>query len=70
MSQLTSALERLHHAIDALEKAIDTRLTTLEEQQKDLFSQLENERDSNKSITKELDDIIQQMEKTLNTTAA
>lgn len=70
MSQLTSALEKLYKAIDTLEQAIDTRVSRLEKQQTDLFSQLENERDHAKTATQELDDIIFQLEKTLQSESA
>lgn len=70
MSQLTSALEKLNSAIEKLEKAMDKKLTGLEKNQRDLFSQLETERDSNKAVKKELDDIIVQLEKTLTSNAA
>jgi hypothetical protein len=70
MSQLTSALEKLSNAIDKLETALDTRVATVEKNQRDLFSQLETERDGNKSVKKELDEIILQLEKTLTSNAA
>ena len=70
MSELTTALEKLHTAINKLEKALDSRVTTLEKNQRDLFSQLESERDGNKAVKKELDDIIVQLEKTLTSNAA
>ena len=70
MSQLTSALEKLNSAIEKLEKAMDTRVGTMEKNQRDLFSQLETERDGNKAVKKELDDIIVQLEKTLTSNAA
>ncbi|MDB5477900.1 MAG: hypothetical protein JWM96_395, partial [Alphaproteobacteria bacterium] len=38
--------------------------------QRDLFTQLERERDHGKAVTKELDEIIAQMEKTLTSNAA
>ncbi len=67
MSRLTAALEKLDQAISKLEKAIDTRITRYETHQRDLFSQLEVERDKTKSIAKELDGVISQIEKTLQT---
>ena len=67
MSQLTAALEKLHKAIETLEQAIDTRVSRLEKQQHDLFAQLEGQRDHTKTVTKELDDIIVQLEKTMAT---
>ena len=70
MSQLTSALEKLSNAIDKLEKAVDSRMTNVAKTQHDLFSQLETERDSNKEVKKELDDIIQQLEQSLTSNAA
>jgi len=70
MSHLTSALEKLYQSITRLEQAIDERNATMDTQQRDLFSQLEDERDRNKSVTKELDDIIAQMEKTLKSNVA
>jgi hypothetical protein len=70
MSQLTSALEKLSVAIDKLETAIDSRGTTTDTNQQDLFSQLEIERDGNKAVKKELDEIILQLEKTLTSNAA
>ena len=70
MSQLTSALEKLNSAIEKLEKALDARVGHMEKNQRDLFSQLENERDGNKAVKKELDDIIVQLEKTLTSNAA
>lgn len=65
MSQLTSALEKLDKAINSLEQAIDGRVSRLEKQQHNLFSQLEGERDNTRAVTRELDEIIQQLEKTL-----
>jgi len=70
MSHLTSALEKLHKAIETLEQAIDGRITRLEKQQRDLFSQLEGERDQAKAMTRELDDIIVQLEKTITSDSA
>ena len=70
MSRLTEALEKLDNAISKLEKAIDGRVTTYEAQQRDLFSQLETERDKTKAIAKELDGVISQIEKTLQTNTA
>jgi hypothetical protein len=66
-SSLTSALEILDQAISKLETAIDSRVTQLETQQQDLFSQLDVERDRTKSIARELDTVISQIEKTLQT---
>ena len=70
MSQLTSALEKLNSAIEKLETAIDARMTKATQTQRDLFSQLETERDGNKAVKKELDEIIVQLEKTLTSNAA
>ena len=66
-SSLTTSLERLNQAISKLENAIDTRITRLETQQRDLFAQLDVERDRTKSIASELDSVISQIEKTLHT---
>lgn len=68
-SQMTFALEKLDRSIGKLDQAIDARINRLEKQQTDLFSQLEGERDRNKTVTRELDEIIAQLEQTLNTTA-
>ncbi len=70
MSRLTSALEKLDQAITKLERSIDSRVTRYEGQQRDLFSQLETERDKTKAIAKELDGVISQIEKTLQTNSA
>lgn len=67
MSRLTAALEKLDQAISTLEKSIDTRFTRYDAQQRELFSQLETERDKTKAIAKELDGVISQIEKTLQT---
>lgn len=67
MSRLTEALEKLDQAISKLEKSIDARVSGYETQQRDLFSQLETERDKTKAIAKELDGVISQIEKTLQT---
>jgi len=64
-SPLTSALEKLNGAIDKLEDAIDTRIARYETQQRDLFSQLDGERDRARAIAQELDTVINQIEKTL-----
>jgi hypothetical protein len=45
-------------------------LTHTGKDQHDLFSQLETERDSNKAVKKELDEIIRQLEQTLTSNAA
>lgn len=66
MSQLTFALEALSQAIDKLEQALDSRITHLEHQQKDLFSQIEAQRDQSGRMAGELDDIIAQLESTLS----
>lgn len=70
MSQLTFALEKMSQAIDKLEKAIDSRLDRLESQQKDLFSQVEAQRDQSRRVTGELDEIISQLETTLSASGA
>jgi len=70
MSRLTAALEKLDLAISKLEKSIDSRVGRYETQQRDLFSQLETERDKTKAIAKELDGVISQIEKTLQTNTA
>ena len=70
MSQLTSALEKLNSAIEKLETAIDARMAKVENNQRDLFAQLETERDGNKAVKKELDEIITQLEQTLTSNAA
>ena len=67
MSRLTASLEKLDQAISKLEKALDTRFGSYESQQRDLFTQLETERDKTKAIAKELDGVISQIEKTLQT---
>ncbi len=64
-SPLTSALEKLNGAIDKLESAIDAKVARYETQQRDLFSQLDGERDRARAIAKELDTVINQIEKTL-----
>ncbi len=69
MSQLTFALEKLSQALDKLEQALDTRVARLETQQKDLFSQVEAQRDQSRRVAGELDDIISQLESTLSATA-
>lgn len=70
MSHLTQALEQLDRAINKLEKAIDSRVQRMEHQQRDLFSQLDTERDRTKTVARELDGIISHLEKALqnNTT--
>lgn len=70
MSQLTFALEKLSQAIDKLEQALDTRITRLESQQKDLFSQVETQRDQSRRVTGELDEIITQLETTLSSASS
>ena len=65
-SPLTSALEKLDQAISKLEDAIDTRVSRYETQQSDLFSQIDQERDRARSIARELDTVISQIEKTLH----
>ncbi len=67
MSNLTKALEQLDRAITKLETAMDARVKRLETQQRDLFSQLDNERDRTKSVARELDGIIGHIERTLQT---
>ena len=67
MSNLTKALEQLDRAITKLETSIDGRVKRLEVQQRDLFSQLDNERDRTKSVARELDGIIGHIERTLQT---
>lgn len=64
-SSLTSALEKLNSALDKLESAIDTRIARYEAQQRDLFSQIDVERDRARIIARELDTVISQIEKTL-----
>jgi hypothetical protein len=64
-SPLTSALEKLNHAITTLETAIDSKVTRYETQQRDLFTQLDGERDRTRAIARELDTVINQIEKTL-----
>lgn len=66
MSELTFALEKLSQALDKLEQAVDTRVSRLENQQKDLFSQVEAQRDQSRRVAGELDDIISQLETTLS----
>lgn len=66
MSQLTFALEKLSQAIDKLENAVDSRISRLESQQKDLFTQVETQRDQSRRMAGELDDIITQLESTLS----
>lgn len=70
MSQLTFALEKLSQAIDKLEQAVDGRIARLESQQKDLFSQVEAQRDQSRRVTGELDEIIAQLETTLSSAAS
>ncbi len=65
MSNLTKALEQLDRAISKLETSIDGRVKRLEVQQRDLFLQLDNERDRTKSVARELDGIIGHIERTL-----
>ncbi len=65
MSQLTTALESLDRAISKLEAAIETRVKRMETQQRDLFSQLDAERDRTKTLARELDGIIGHLERTL-----
>lgn len=67
MTRLTAALEKLDQAISKLEKSVDARFTRYETQQRDLFAQLETERDKTNAIAKELDGVISQIEKTLQT---
>ena len=67
-SPMTSALEKLDRSIGKLDQAIDARINRLEKQQTDLFSQLEDERDRNRAVTRELDEIITQLEQVLNVT--
>jgi hypothetical protein len=67
MSNLTKALEQLDRAITKLETAMDARVKRLEMQQRDLFSQLDTERDRTKSVARELDGIIGHIERTLQT---
>lgn len=67
MSNLTKALEQLDRAITKLETAMDARVKRLETQQRDLFSQLDTERDRTKSVARELDGIIGHIERTLQT---
>ncbi len=67
MSNLTKALEQLDRAITKLETSIDGRVKRLEVQQRDLFSQLDSERDRTKSVARELDGIIGHIERTLQT---
>ena len=64
---LSAALARLGQSIGKLDNAIDQRVGRLEKQQTDLFSQLENERDHNKVVTRELDEIISELEQMLET---
>jgi hypothetical protein len=65
MSNLTAALEQLDRAITKLEAAMDVRIKTLETQQRDLFSQLDSERDRTKLVARELDGVIAHLERTL-----
>lgn len=70
MSHLTKALENLDRAISKLEAAIEGRVKRMETQQRDLFSQLDTERDRTKSVARELDGIIAHLERTLQPNAA
>jgi predicted nucleic acid-binding Zn-ribbon protein len=65
-STFTTALEKLNSALDHLEAAIDARVARYETQQRDLFSQIDVERDRARDIARELDSVINQIEKTLH----
>ena len=65
MSHLTTALESLDRAISKLEASIETRVKRMETQQRDLFSQLDTERDRTRALARELDNIIGHLERTL-----
>lgn len=68
-STLTASLEKMNAAITRLEQALETRLNQVAAQQRDLFSQLDLERDRTKAIAHELDDVIAQIERTLQSGA-
>jgi hypothetical protein len=65
MSNLTKSLEQLDRAITKLEMAIDQRLHQAKNHQRDLFAQLDNERDRTKTVARELDGIISHLERAL-----
>jgi hypothetical protein len=66
MTTLTQALEHLDLAITKLEKVLDQRILNLEHQQKELFAQLDVERDRTKSVARELDTIIVNLEQNIH----
>lgn len=70
MSPFSAALDHLARAIDSLEKAVDARVTRLEQQQRDLFATIDAQRDQSGQMTRELDEIISQLETTLDAASA
>lgn len=65
MTSLTKILEKLDSAITGLEKAVDGRITRLEAQQRDLFAQVDAQKDQTQHVARELDGIISHLEKAL-----